>query len=78
MTVLLTGIDFGKEVSKQRTKVDRKQSFKYVQAYIKKERCLFMTGMFYLFLGMLADLALPAYIGFATNDVMNKNGANLN
>lgn len=36
-----------------------------------------MTGMFYLFLGMMADLAMPIYIGLATSDVTNNNGANL-
>lgn len=64
--MLLTGVDFGKEAEKQRTKHDRKKSFGYVKNYIRKERCLFMSGMVYLFLGMLADLALPIYIGLAT------------
>jgi len=77
MSVLLTGVDFGKDADKQRTKQDRKKSFTYVRNYIRKERCLFMSGMFYLFLGMLADLALPIYIGLATQDVNTNGGANL-
>lgn len=75
--MLLTGKDFGETANPQRTKVDRKKSFAYVKAYIMKEKCTFMVGMVFLFLGMILDIALPAYIGLATNDVTSNNGNNL-
>lgn len=68
---LLTGVDHGKDVQYQRTKQDRKQSFAYVKSYIRKEKWSFLVGMFYLVMGLLIDLAVPAYIGLVTNDISN-------
>ena len=74
---LLTGVDHGKDVQYQRTKQDRKQSFAYVKSYIRKEKWSFLVGMFYLVMGLLIDLAVPAYIGLVTDDVSNGIGGNL-
>ena len=77
LSQLLTGVDHGKNVQFQRTKEDRKQSFAYVKSYIRKEKWSFLLGSFYLVMGLLIDLAVPAYIGLVTNDISNGIDNNL-
>ena len=66
LSILLTGKDLGNEVNKQRTKVDRAQSFAYVKAYIYKEKSYLFSGMVFMMMGLMIDLCVPIYIGVVT------------
>ena len=45
----------------------KKESFKVISGYAKREKFLFFSGMLLLLLGQLSDLSIPAFIGIVIN-----------
>lgn len=44
-----------------------------MMAYSKREKGLFMIGMFCLFLGQLSDLSIPLFIGMVIDLLVKEN-----